>query len=130
MVCKKQHVAKSMTSQLMEFLARSGDPNQAPEALEVEIIEEKQDRQKQDKKALRGQEKQDNKHDVRKLLARKSTRATPSSSILDIQKFEDQGDALAPTEQSEKKEKVQRQVEVDRPTLTKVKGKGKGISKY
>lgn len=37
MVHKKQHAAKSMTTQPMESLARSGDSNHAPEAREVEI---------------------------------------------------------------------------------------------
>lgn len=59
MVCKKKHAAKSITAQPMESLIRSGDSNQAPKAHEVEIIEEKEDRQKQDEKAKEEVEKLD-----------------------------------------------------------------------
>lgn len=72
------------------------------------------------------------KHDMRKLLPGKSTRATPGSPILDSPlKLVEEGDALAQAEaiieverkeESTKKHKVKKQVEVDQATKTKGNG--------
>lgn len=70
------------------------------------------------------------KEDVKKILPRTSTRATPTSSIPKIPMSEDQGDGptkaeLAiekqPKEKSTKKQKFQKQVEDNQPSETKGK---------
>lgn len=161
MVRKKQHATKLMTIQPMESPSRSGNSNQALKAYEVEISEEKKNRQKQDKKATRDKERQNSereepplpplpaesarrlaiilffikpskkkgtkkdtkesgpmelkenekvidetsKHDVRKLPPRKSMSSTPSRSIPDTQKSEDQSEAPAQAKSALEKEK-------------------------